>query len=172
VVTLDADGQHPAFEAVRLSRHPAPWDSLLLAVRDMNGAGAPSSAQASNAFSNWVLSLLGGEDLLDTQCGLRRYPVSNTLALASPSPGYAYESDIVLRAARTGLKIVHEACQVLYPKVEERVSFFDSVRDPTRIVFRVVATTLSIPHHRLLRRWSRRILAFLLVGSALRHFSD
>lgn len=159
IVTLDADGQHPGEEAVQLLLHPAPASSLVLSVRDMKFSGAPVASQRSNAFSNWVLSMMGGERLLDTQCGLRRYPVKNTLALAAPSNGYAFESDLVLRAARTGIAIVHLSCRVFYPAEEDRVSFFDSMRDPARIVLQVIATTVAIPHHRPLRRWGRRLLS-------------
>src|SRR5690606_32366526 len=102
IVTVDADDQHPTAEAIRLLRHPAPAGALVLAVRDMQAAGAPLPNRLSNAFSNRVLSLFGGQRLLDTQCGLRRYPVAETLALGADHPGYAFESELVLRAARRG----------------------------------------------------------------------
>ncbi len=145
LVTLDADGQHPVNEAVRLFHYEAEDESLVLAVRDMKGAGAPRANQFSNRFSNQVLSLFGGRRLLDTQCGLRRYPVKTSLALLSPANGYAFESDMVLRAARRRVPIVHVPTAVIYPEESERLSYFDSVKDPTRIVFQVVTTALSVP---------------------------
>jgi len=143
-VTMDADGQHPAKEALSLLLHPASEDSLVLAVRDLADAGAPSANQWSNRFSNRVLSLFSGQILLDTQCGLRRYPVQATLALGAPEAGYAFESDVVLRAARGGLPIVHVPCKVIYPPETERLSYFDSVRDPMKMVRRVVLTALTV----------------------------
>lgn len=157
IVTLDADGQHPPAEAIALLTHDAPHDALVLSVRDMAGAGAPRPNQLSNRFSNWVLSMMGGEKLLDTQCGLRRYPVEGTLKLASPASGYAYESDLVLRAARRGLSLHFVPARVIYPPETERVTYFDSVRDPARIVGRVLCTTLTVPHHRMFRRWVPRL---------------
>ncbi len=145
VVTLDADGQHPACEAVALLLADAPSSTLVLAVRDLAAAGAPVKNQWSNRFSNAVLSLFGGRNLLDTQCGLRRYPVSETIALSAPDDGYSFESDIVLRAARRGLPIIHVPSMVIYPPETERLSYFDSVRDPAKMVFRVVWTTLTVP---------------------------
>lgn len=144
LVSLDADGQHPPAEAIRLLNVDAPGDALVLAVRDMAGAGAPRANQWSNRFSNRVLSLFGGRTLLDTQCGLRRYPVAATLQLAAPDDGYSFESDLVLRAARTGLPIVHVPSRVIYPPAEQRLSHFDSVRDPARMVMRVVTTALTV----------------------------
>jgi glycosyltransferase involved in cell wall biosynthesis len=115
VVTLDADGQHPPLEAVRLLHHPAGAESLLIGVRDLARAGAPSANQRSNAFSNLVLSGMAGTRLLDTQCGLRRYPVSQTLSLGATARGFAFEAEVVLRAARRGWAIVHVPCDVIYP---------------------------------------------------------
>ena len=161
VVTLDADGQHPPREAVRLMKFDAPSGVLVLGVRDLKAAGAPRPNQMSNRFSNTVLSLFAGKWLEDTQCGLRRYPVISTLKLESPDPGYAFESDIVLRAARLGLPLVFVPTQVIYPPEEERLTYFDSVRDPARIVKRVLWTTFTVPHHRFVRRWLPRALASL-----------
>ncbi len=143
-VTMDADGQHPAEEALTLLFHAAREDCLVLAVRDLARAGAPTANQWSNRFSNWVLSLFGGQTLLDTQCGLRRYPVQATLDLGAPEAGYAFESDVVLRAARRAMPIVHVPCKVVYPPEAERLSYFDSVRDPMKMVRRVVLTALTV----------------------------
>ena len=148
LVSLDADGQHPPTEAVRLLNVAAPSNALVLAVRDLKEAGAPQANQWSNRFSNRVLSLFGGRQLLDTQCGLRRYPVIPTLLLDAPDDGYAFESDVVLRAARTGLPIVHVPSRVIYPPAEQRLSHFDAVRDPAKMVMRVVATALTVPKRR------------------------
>jgi glycosyltransferase involved in cell wall biosynthesis len=144
VVTLDADGQHPARGAMALLQSEAPPSALVLAVRDMVSAGAPRANQWSNRFSNRVLSFFGGRRLLDTQCGLRRYPVEIALALGAPDDGYAFESDLVLRAARRGVQIVHLPFEVFYPPESERLSYFDSLRDPAKMVYRVVATSLTV----------------------------
>ena len=143
-VTMDADGQHPAEEALSLVLHGAGEDCLVLAVRDLESAGAPAANQWSNRFSNRVLSLFGGQTLLDTQCGLRRYPIQATLDLGAPETGYAFESDVVLRAARRGMPIAHVPCKVVYPPESERLSYFHSVRDPMKMVKRVVLTALTV----------------------------
>jgi hypothetical protein len=139
-VTVDADGQHPADEAWRLAVHRAPPDSLVLGVRDLVRAGAPEKNRMSNGISNFFLSWFSGRPLRDTQCGLRRYPLGPTLALAPRDDGYAFEAEVVLRAARAGWGITEVDVTVLYPPEEERVTHFDSVRDPARIVWRVVRT--------------------------------
>ncbi|MBI3204703.1 MAG: glycosyltransferase family 2 protein [Myxococcales bacterium] len=140
VVSVDADGQHPPDQALKLALHPARVESLVLGVRDLAGAGAPRANQRSNAISNFFLSRFTGKTLLDTQCGLRRYPLGRTLALGAKSTGYAFEAELLLRAVRAGVPIDQVPIRVLYPP--DRRTHFDSVRDPARIVARVVSTLL------------------------------
>jgi len=142
-VTLDADGQHPPSEAVRLLRYPAPPTTLVLGVRDLAGAGAPRANRFSNAFSNAWLSAFSGTTLLDTQCGLRRYPVAETLALDARANGFGFEAEVVLRAARAGWAIEHVPARVLYPPAGERTTHFHPWRDPFRIVLRVIYTAAT-----------------------------
>jgi glycosyltransferase involved in cell wall biosynthesis len=144
-VSVDADGQHPATEAARLAEHGAPEGALLLGVRDLVRAGAPRASRFSNAFSNGFLSMATGLELADTQCGLRRYPVEETLLLGVRSNGYGFEAEVILRAARARVPIVQTQVDVIYPPAQERVSHFHVVRDPTRIVLRVLFTLATAP---------------------------
>ena len=145
LVSVDADGQHPAEEAVRLARLSVPDTSLILGVRDLIRDGAPRANQLSNAFSNSVLSLFTWQRLLDTQCGLRRYPVEATLRLRARDDGYAFESEVLMRACHAGLVIVQEPVRVIYPQGAARVSHFHVRRDPAKIVLRVVRTLRELP---------------------------
>ncbi len=139
-VTVDADGQHPAAEARRLLDADADPRALLLGTRDLSLAGAPRANQISNRISNFFLSFFSRRALADTQCGLRRYPLPLTLALAGRDDGYAYEAEIILRALAARVRLVEVPVRVIYPPAGERVTHFDSVRDPARIVVRVVKT--------------------------------
>lgn len=157
-ITVDADGQHPPEEAARLAAMPRP-EALVLGVRDLAAAGAPRANQISNRISNYFLSLFSGRTLADTQCGLRRYPLPVTLALGGVDDGYAFEAEIILRALAAGVPLVEEPVRVLYPPEDERVTHFDSVRDPARIVRRVVELLV-------LTRGMRRAAPGVFVASA------
>lgn len=140
-VTIDADGQHPAAEAARLARAPVPMSALVLGIRDLKGAGAPRPNQISNAISNGFLSLFSRKLLSDTQCGLRRYPLPDTLELGGRDDGYAFEAEIILLAIAARVPIVELPIEVVYP--DDRTTHFDSVRDPMRVVRRVVKTLVK-----------------------------
>jgi glycosyltransferase involved in cell wall biosynthesis len=140
-LTVDADGQHPASSAKEVmdaSRDPG---VLVLGVRNLVKEGAPRANRFSNGISNFFLSSFARRHFADTQCGLRRYPVRETLALGGRAPGYAFEAEILLRAQAAKVPIVEKEIRVFYPPEDERVTHFDSVRDPMRII-RVVLSTV------------------------------
>jgi glycosyltransferase involved in cell wall biosynthesis len=142
-VTVDGDGQHPPAEALRLHEACDDPSALVLGIRDLVAAGAPRPNQLSNRFSNVVLSAFIGRRLADTQCGLRRYPIADTLDLGGREDGYGFEAEVLIRGAAEGMRFVELPIQVIYPPEEERISHFDSVRDPTKIVLRVLGTVAS-----------------------------
>jgi glycosyltransferase involved in cell wall biosynthesis len=155
-VTLDADAQHPPAEAARLALLENDPNALVLGIRDLVRAGAPRPNQISNQISNFFLSVFTRKILADTQCGLRRYPIATTLALGGRDDGYAFEAEIIMRAIAASVRIVEEPIDVIYPPVHERVSHFDSVRDPARIIRRVLATMADVHLHPIHKPSSNR----------------
>jgi glycosyltransferase involved in cell wall biosynthesis len=142
-LTVDADAQHPAASARVVLEASSDPRALVLGVRDLVRDGAPRKNRFSNGISNYFLSRFTGRQLADTQCGLRRYPVEDTLALGAHAKGYAYEAEVILLAAAAGVPIVEARIEVYYPPEEQRVTHFDSVRDPARIIGVVLRTVLG-----------------------------
>ena len=118
--------------------------ALVLGVRDLVRDGAPERNRFGNAVSNFFLSFFAGQPLRDTQCGLRRYPVRETLDLGVRSRGYAFEAEVVLRALAAHLPLVELPVDVIYPPEEERRTHFEGARDPMRIVATVTRTVLEL----------------------------
>ena len=143
-VTVDADGQHPGASARAVLDGSADPRALVLGVRDLVRDGAPSSNRFGNGVSNFFLSLFAGRPLRDTQCGLRRYPVAETLGLSARASGYAFEGEVVLRALAAGLPVVEVPVSVVYGPAGRRGSHFRRVLDPTRIVATVVRTVFEL----------------------------
>jgi glycosyltransferase involved in cell wall biosynthesis len=139
-LTVDADGQHPAASARAVLHGASDRRALVLGVRDLARDGAPRANRFSNGVSNFFLSRFTGVPLSDTQCGLRRYPVAETLALGARAEGYAFEAEVILRAVQAGIELAQAPVAVVYPPERERVTHFDSVRDPARIIGVVLRT--------------------------------
>jgi len=144
IVTADADGQHPGTSARSVLDGSDDRRALVLGVRDLVHDGAPKSNRVGNGVSNFFLSVFARRPLRDTQCGLRRYPVAETLALGVHANGYAFEAEVVLRAIAAGLPIVEVPVRVYYPPANLRRSHFRNVRDPARIVGVVLKTVLEL----------------------------
>jgi hypothetical protein len=173
-LTVDADGQHPASSAREVLLADASPRALVLGVRDLAGAGAPRANRFSNAISNFFLSRFARRRLADTQCGLRRYPIDETLALGARATGYAFEAEVLLRAARAGLPICERPIRVVYPPDRERDTHFDSVRDPARIiaaVLRALRDTRPAPAAASRRRRALFVLAALAAAFPAAHLA-
>lgn len=143
-ITVDADGQHPGSSARIVLDASADPRSLVLGVRDLAHDGAPATNRFGNAVSNGFLSFFARKPLRDTQCGLRCYPVEETLALGVRADGYAFEAEVILRAVAAGLPIVEVPVGVVYGAETLRRTHFRNVRDPVRIVATVARTVLEL----------------------------
>jgi glycosyltransferase involved in cell wall biosynthesis len=152
IVTVDADGQHPGASARVVLEASDDRRALVLGVRDLGRDGAPRSNQFGNRVSNFFLSAFAGRRLQDTQCGLRRYPVAETLRLGMRADGYAFEAEVVLRALAAGLPVLEVPVAVVYPPAAESRTHFHTVRDPARIIGTVVRTVLDLRLRRIQER--------------------
>ena len=150
-VAVDADGQHPAESALSVLRGSDDPRALVLGVRDLVRDGAPASNQFGNNVSNFFLSMFSGRRLRDTACGLRRYPVAETLALGARADRYEFEAEVVLRAIAAGLVIVEVPVVAIYPPPGGQ-THRRSVADPMRIVAVVARTAAELRFGRKTRR--------------------
>lgn len=131
-VVVDADGQHLPEEIPRLL--DAAWDAperIWVGVRRMDDQAVPEASRRGRAISNFWATLNGWQRCRDTQCGFRVYPVDQTLKLKCKEPGFAFEMEVLVRAAWAGIRIGHVDVEVLYPG-DERVSHFHPKRDNLR----------------------------------------
>ena len=133
-ITLDADGQHPteAIPAFAAACHGQP-DALIVGVRDLRQAGAPFARRATNALSNFWFRVETGVRLADTQCGYRCYPLEAVGELRVKSERYAYELEVLVRAAWAGLPLVPVPVQADYGAPTSRLSHIHPLRDFTAI---------------------------------------
>jgi len=143
-VTVDADGQHPCESALAVLCGSEDPRALVLGVRDLEHDGAPQRNRFGNGVSNFFLSRFAGRPLRDTQCGLRRYPVAETLRLGARASGFAFEGQVVLCALAAGLPLVEIPIAVVYPPEDHRRTHFRGVVDPARIVVAVARTVVEL----------------------------
>jgi len=134
VLTMDGDGQHPASELPRLlERSSALPAAIVIGERLLATADVAPINLLGNRWADRLVSFSCGRSVVDTQSGFRVYPAAETLALGTRSTGFAFESEVLVRAARAGLSIESVPVRVHYPPPAERVSHYQRVRDTVRI---------------------------------------
>ncbi len=137
-VTLDGDGQHFPSEIpalVRVSR--ARPRALVLGHRKIEAEVAAIN-RFGNQFANLWVQIAAGRDLGDTQCGMRVYPIVETLELHPKGLHFDFETEVLIRAVRAGLEVKGLPIRVYYPPPETRISHYDKVWDTARIIEMVV----------------------------------
>ena len=134
-LTLDADGQHlPDQIPVLLAASDAAPDAIVVGVRRKEGFEIRRVARLGNWVADHLMRWIAGRPLPDTQSGFRVYPVGPTLALGTRGTRYDFETEVLLRAARTGMPVLGVPVTVYYPPVAERVSHYRPWADTLRII--------------------------------------
>jgi glycosyltransferase involved in cell wall biosynthesis len=137
-VTLDGDGQHDPSDIPGFVRSGERFpDRLILGARDLARPGVPFSSRLGNRVANVFVNLSARQGLADTQCGFRLYPLGPILALPLLGTGYEFESEVIVRASRRGIRFHTLAISTHYPPGRSRSSQF-RLRGDTWRIFRCV----------------------------------
>ncbi len=145
VLTMDGDGQHlceeipPLLEASR--REP---QALVIGARQIEPGTVAPMKLFGNRFANRWVEIASGQALPDTQSGFRVYPLAATLALGARAGHFAFETEVLIRAARAGVPIRSIPVRVYYPPIDERVSHYRPWRDTVRIIRVVLGLILRL----------------------------
>ena len=129
-ITIAADGQHPtaALEAFAAACRQRP-EAFVIGVRDLKRAGAPWARRCSNALSTFWFRFETGVRLTDTQCGYRVYPLAAVRGLQVKSDRYAFELEVMVKAAWAGIPLVAQPVEADYAAATSQLSHFHPVRD-------------------------------------------
>lgn len=134
LLTIDADGQHDPADIERLLRMQASDPgAIVVGKRDFSSDNIPAASRFGRQFSNFWLRLQSGCKLGDVQSGLRCYPVAVLQRLKLRQSGYAFEVEVLVKAAWGGIALRDAEVSVYYPPADERISHFDLWRDNLRL---------------------------------------
>lgn len=137
-ITVDSDGQHCPADVPRIidaaRAHP---DDVIVGWRDMDAACArgmhvPARSRKGRDAARFWLRVQTGQDIPDTQCGLRAYPLAPTLALRYWFKRYDFETEVLARLAWAGLRVRSVPVECIYFPADRRVSHFRPIVDTLR----------------------------------------
>jgi uncharacterized protein (DUF2062 family) len=154
ILTIDADGQHdPAEIPSFLQQAASSPTAILVGKRDFTAPHVPAASRFGRSFGNFWLRIQTGVRIGDIQSGYRLYPVAVLMALPLTERGYAFEVEVLVRAAWAGVPLRDIEVTVYYPPAGERVSHFHAVRDNLRLshvnALLTLRALLPWPHRKL-----------------------
>ncbi len=161
MATIDADGQHDPQDLPQLiaAVERNPW-SLVIGRRDFTAPNVPTGSKVGRTFGNFWIRLQTGQIPGDIQSGYRIYPVCVIRELKTWMRTFAFEVEIVVRAAWADIELVPVDVSVFYPPPAERVSHFKGFLDNVKLSF--INTHLTMrslfpwPHQKLSQLNRRR----------------
>jgi putative flippase GtrA len=142
VVTADADGQHTVEDVVAVAQSLATSPRcLVLGVRGFEGE-LPLRSRIGNAATRHLMRWIVGQEISDTQTGLRGIPLALIpRLLLIPHQGYEFELEMLLICKYEGIRIVETGIQTIYLD-GNRSSHFNPWVDSFRIYFVLLRFTL------------------------------
>jgi glycosyltransferase involved in cell wall biosynthesis len=172
LVTADADGQHRPADILAVARAGAASPgSLVLGSRSFTGE-VPRRSRLGNGLTRVVFRLLIGQDIADTQTGLRAIPrVMLPQLLHIRANGYDFELEMLILGARLRVPITSVPIQTVYLDGNAS-SHFHPIRDSARVYFVFIrfvssaALTAVIDNlaFALVFQASQRLAASMVVG--------
>ncbi len=153
IVTIDADGQHDPADFLRfLPLIGANPDAIIVGCRSFDRR-APRLSKFGRTFSNFWLRVQTGIRVGDAQSGYRAYPLAVLNQLKLRETGYAFEIEVLVKAAWAGVSLIDIVVSVYYPPPGDRVSHFSLYRDNLRLArlntLLTVRALLPLPRRRI-----------------------
>jgi putative flippase GtrA len=135
IVTADADGQHTVPDiiatAAGLAANPR---ALVLGVRQFDGE-VPLRSKFGNVLTRSIMRAVTGQNLDDTQTGLRGIPMNFVPELLrTKATGYDFELDMLVQCKYSSRRIAQVPISTVYLD-QNRSSHFNPLLDSMRIYF-------------------------------------
>lgn len=146
VCTIDGDAQHDPNDIPRLlDAHRDSPASIVIGSRLHSSAAIPRARYRANRIANFWIGWAAGYPVADSQSGFRVYPAElfqRARARHDLRASFVFESEIIIEAARLGVKAVSVPITVTYAN-PCRKSHFRPVVDIARIVRMVAGRLLA-----------------------------
>ncbi len=143
VVTVDADGQHRAEDALKVINLAEQDPSALILGSRVLEKNTPLRSRFGNTATQWVYRMCTGYSIRDTQTGLRAF-TGDLIPILVEIPGerYEYEMNMLLQFARDKRKITEYPIETIYID-NNSASHFDAVKDSVRIYKEILKFSVS-----------------------------
>jgi glycosyltransferase involved in cell wall biosynthesis len=137
VITMDGDGQHqPSDIQGLLLRQEATQCGMVIGNRMANPTGMPWIRVLTNRGMSFFLSLVVGQWIPDTQCGMRLITRKLLERCELNTRKFEIESEMILKAARCGVRIESVPIKSVYGDEKSRIDPWQDTLRFFRFVFK------------------------------------
>lgn len=139
IITMDADGQHDPADlgAFVAAKSASSTPGLCIGCRNMKFGVMPPARILSNRLTSFILGLLCGRRILDSQCGYRLYAARLLKKIRIGFDRFEMESEVIMKAAFLGFPIMFTPVQTLYLKGPSNISHVADTLRWTGAVLRI-----------------------------------
>jgi glycosyltransferase involved in cell wall biosynthesis len=132
VLIMDGDDQHDVADIAHIIKKMKDSHAdMVVGNRMQDTSRMPIVRIAVNRFMSWLISVISGQYVPDTQCGFRLIKRDLLLKIRLESSNYEIESEMIVKAARAGFKIESTAIKTVY---QDEVSRINPVIDTLRFI--------------------------------------
>lgn len=159
IITMDGDGQHLPEDVVNFleARRLDPNADVILGNRMDNPAGMPFVRYLTNKVMSKFISYVSNQRIPDSQSGFRLIKANILKDLQLKSDKFEIESEIIIKAAKRGYKIISIPIRSVYKNSKSQINpFIDTLRF-IKFIKSYLFTPLEIPNQTLTNRRHREL---------------
>jgi glycosyltransferase involved in cell wall biosynthesis len=110
VVTIDGDGQHNPWDIKKLTdAHKQNNNALIIAARKKNKKSSIWHRRFANRFADFWIGWATGKKIIDSQCGLRLYPITllkKIIHKKYTNKSFVFESEVIILSVDLKIPII------------------------------------------------------------------
>jgi len=123
VLVMDGDGQHKISDVdIFFLKMDETSADIIIGNRMTDVVSMPMARRFTNKFMSYLVSMMCGHEIPDTQCGFRLIRRSVLENIKLESSNYEIESELLFRAARKGFKIESVPIATVYANEQSRIN--------------------------------------------------
>jgi len=132
IALLDGDGQHDPDELPNLLNKLNEGYDLVVGARKFSLDVMPFLRVFANSFSSFLLSIICGTKILDSQSGYRVLKTEVVKSITFETKRYELDTEMLIKAARCGFKIAFVPIKTIY--TEKAKSKINQIIDPLKFL--------------------------------------
>ena len=122
LILMDGDGQHAISDIdAFLNEYKASGCEVIVGNRMHNAKGMPLIRRLTNRFMSWLISLVCGQIVPDTQCGYRWIKMDVLRTIRFTVFDFEIETEILIQSSRKGFRIVSVPVQTIYDGEDSKI---------------------------------------------------